>query len=87
MPPKTELLLLESRRGAISRQAEEALRLRLPELPLAGRIGWDPAKAMHAADTGKPLPMGDLLRELQIAERAQPVLTQVQGGQAAGAGG
>jgi MinD-like ATPase involved in chromosome partitioning or flagellar assembly len=87
LPPKTELLLLESRRGAISRQAQEALRLRLPELPLAGRIVWDPARAMHAADTGQPPPMGDLLRELQIAERAQPVLTQVQGGQAAGFGG
>jgi MinD-like ATPase involved in chromosome partitioning or flagellar assembly len=85
LPPKTELLLLESRRGAISKQALQALGLRLPELPLVGRIGWDPGRAMQAADTGRPLPMGDLLRQLQITERAQPVLAQLQGGRTAGA--
>jgi MinD-like ATPase involved in chromosome partitioning or flagellar assembly len=78
LPPKTELLLLESRRGAVRKQVQEALRLRLPEVPLAGRIEWDPSKAMHAADTGRPQPMGELLRQLQIAERAQPVLVQAQ---------
>jgi MinD-like ATPase involved in chromosome partitioning or flagellar assembly len=76
LPPKTELLLLESRRGAVRKQAEEALRLRLPELPLAGRIPWDPARAMGAADGGKPIALGDLFRQLQVAQRAQPVLTQ-----------
>ena len=84
LPPKTELLLLESRRGAIRRPAQEAVRLRLPDLPLVGSIAWDPAGAMHAADSGKPPPMGELVRRLQITERAQPVLVQVQGGQQAG---
>jgi MinD-like ATPase involved in chromosome partitioning or flagellar assembly len=78
LPPKTELLLIESRRGAVRKQVQEALRLRLPELPLVGLIEWDPGKAMHAADTGRPPPMGDLLRQLQITERAQPVLSQAQ---------
>jgi hypothetical protein len=77
LPPKTELLLLESRKGAVSKHAEEALRLRLPELSLAGRIPWDPSRAMGAADAGKPMALGDLFRQLQIVQRAQPVLTQV----------
>jgi hypothetical protein len=69
----------------ITRPAQDALRRRLPELPLAGRIGWDPARAMKAADTGRPQPMRDLLRQLQITERAQPVLAQVQPGWTASA--
>ena len=78
LPPKTELLLLESRRGAVSKQAEEALRLRLPELPLAARIPWDPARAMGAADAGRPMALGGLFRQLEVAQQAQPVLTQLR---------
>jgi MinD-like ATPase involved in chromosome partitioning or flagellar assembly len=78
-PPKTELLLVETRRGALRRDLQQTLQLRLPEVAVAGAIPWDPPRAMAAHDAGRPLELG-LARDLEVAERAEPVLAQVRAG-------
>jgi MinD-like ATPase involved in chromosome partitioning or flagellar assembly len=79
IPPKTELLLTESRGGQLRKRVQETLRLRLPEMAIAAVIPWDPSKAQHALDAGRPMPLSGLVRQLQVAERAEPVLAQVRG--------
>jgi MinD-like ATPase involved in chromosome partitioning or flagellar assembly len=78
IPPKTELLLAESRRGQLRKHVQEALRLRLPDLAVAATIPWDPGRAQSALDSGKPLQLPGLVRQLQLAEQAEPVLAQVR---------
>jgi MinD-like ATPase involved in chromosome partitioning or flagellar assembly len=78
LPPKTELLLAESRRGQLRKHVQEALRLRLPDIAVSATIPWDPGKAQHALDSGKPLPLPGVVRQLQLAEQAEPVLAQVR---------
>jgi MinD-like ATPase involved in chromosome partitioning or flagellar assembly len=78
LPPKTELLLAESRRGQMRKHVQEVLRLRLPELAVSATISWDPGKAQHALDGGRPLSQSSIVRQLQLAEQAEPVLAQVR---------
>lgn len=78
LPPKTELLLAESRRGQLRKHVQEALRLKLPELAVSATIPWEPMKAQQALDSGRPLPMGAVVRQLRLAEQAEPVLAQVR---------
>jgi hypothetical protein len=78
LPPKTELLLTESRRGQLRRHVQEVLRLRLPEMAVAATIPWEPGKAQQALDTGRPLALSGIVRQLQLAEQAEPVLAQVR---------
>ena len=78
LPPKTELLLAESRRGQLRKHVQEALRLKLPELAVAATISWDPGKAQQALDSGKPLALSGVVRQLQLSEQAEPVLAQVR---------
>jgi len=78
LPPKTELLLAESRRGQLRKHVQEALRLRLPDLAVAATIPWDPGRAQNALDSGKPLQLPGVVRQLQLAEQAEPVLAQVR---------
>jgi MinD-like ATPase involved in chromosome partitioning or flagellar assembly len=78
LPPKTELLLAESRRGQLRKHVQEALRLKLPELTVSATISWDPGRAQQALDSGKPLALGSVVRQLQLSEQAEPVLAQVR---------
>lgn len=78
LPPKTELLLAESRRGQLRKHVQEVLRLRLPDLAVAATIPWDPGRAQNALDAGKPLQLPGVVRQLQLAEQAEPVLAQVR---------
>lgn len=78
VPPKTELILTESRRGQLRKRVQETLRLQLPEIPVVAVVPWEPGRAVSAADEGRPLPLGPLCRQLQLAERAEPVLAQVR---------
>jgi hypothetical protein len=78
LPPKTKLLLTESRRGQLRKHVQEALRIRLPEVAIAATIPWDPGRAQQALDSGKPLTLPGLVRQLQLAEQAEPVLAQVR---------
>jgi len=78
LPPKTELLLAESRRGQLRKHVMEVLRLKLPEMAVAATIAWDPGRAQSALDSGKPLAISGIVRQLQLAEQAEPVLAQVR---------
>jgi len=77
-PPKTELLLAESRRGQLRKHVREVLRLQLPEVALAATLPWDPGRAQRSLDSGRPPSMPALVRELRLAEQAEPVLAQVR---------
>lgn len=76
-PPKTELLVMESRRGALRKQVQEVLRLRVPDVAVAGTIPWDSSRAWANVDAGRPHSHPGLMRQLQLAERAEPVLAQI----------
>jgi MinD-like ATPase involved in chromosome partitioning or flagellar assembly len=78
LPPKTELLLAESRRGQLRKHVQEALRLRLPELAVAATIPWDPGRAQQALDSARPLALSGVVKQLRLAEQAEPVLAQVR---------
>jgi MinD-like ATPase involved in chromosome partitioning or flagellar assembly len=78
LPPKTELLLAESRRGQLRKHVQEVLRLRLPEMAVAATVPWDPGRAQHALDSGRPLGLAGVVRQLRLAEQAEPVLAQVR---------
>jgi MinD-like ATPase involved in chromosome partitioning or flagellar assembly len=78
LPPKTELLLAESRRGQLRKHVREALRLKLPDVAVAATVAWEPSRAQHALDAGRPLALSGLARQLQLTERAEPVLAQVR---------
>lgn len=77
VPPKTELVLAESRGRTLRKHVHEVLRAQLPEIVVAGAIRWDPRKATLAADAGRPFTNSGLVRSLQLAELAAPVLAQV----------
>lgn len=78
LPPKTELLLAESRRGQLRKHVQEALRLKLPDVAVAATVSWDPGRAQHALDSGRPLSLPGVVRQLRLAEQAEPVLAQVR---------
>jgi MinD-like ATPase involved in chromosome partitioning or flagellar assembly len=78
LPPKTELLLAESRRGQLRKHVQEALRLRLPELAVAATVPWDPSRAQQALDSGRPLALTGVVKQLRLSEQAEPVLAQVR---------
>jgi MinD-like ATPase involved in chromosome partitioning or flagellar assembly len=77
-PPKTEVLVVEHRRGALRKHVEQVLQLRVPEVAIGPPIAWDPNRARAALDAGRPLELGALVRQLQLLERAQPVLAAVR---------
>jgi MinD-like ATPase involved in chromosome partitioning or flagellar assembly len=78
LPPKTELLLTESRRGQLRKHVQEVLRLKLPDLAVAATIPWDPGRAQNALDSGRPLSLSGPIRQLRLTEQAEPVLAQVR---------
>ena len=75
-PPKAEIILLESRRGQLSRQVKEAVAARLPEVGLAAVVRWDPKKAVQAEDAGEPIAGvgAQVLEGAQIVERARAAM-------------
>lgn len=77
VPPKTELVLAESRGRTLRKHVSEVLRAQLPEIVVAGAMRWDPRKAAEAADAGRPFTNSGLVRRLQLSELAAPVLAQV----------
>lgn len=89
-PAKAELVLLETRKGELRNELRNALTSHLPDLELAAAIPWDQRAAIRAENhcttmTGQ----GQLLvRQLQLATRAVPVLqARRQPPQASAAGG
>ena len=83
-PTKAEIVLMETRRGALSRQVQDVLAARLPSIGLAARVRWDPRRATMAEDEGTPIARvgEEVVRGAQLVDRARPAL---QAGRPSGA--
>jgi MinD-like ATPase involved in chromosome partitioning or flagellar assembly len=85
-PPKAEIVLMETRRGALSQQVRDVLAARLPSIGLAARARWDPRRAQAAEDAGVPISRvgEDVVRGARIVARARPALQAARTVPAAG---
>jgi hypothetical protein len=75
-PAKAELVLLETRPGELRRELRNALAAHLPDLGLGATIPWNQRAAIRAEDHGGTMTEQgrSLAMQLQLAERARPVL-------------
>ncbi len=75
-PPRAEIVLVETRNGALSQQVRDVLAARLPSIALAARVRWDPKRAIAAENAGVPISRvgEEVVRSAQIVDRARPVL-------------
>ena len=64
--PQAELVLLETRRGALREQVRQALAEHLPGVRLAAVLPWDERRAARAEDAATPMAVPGLLRALQL---------------------
>lgn len=65
-PPQAELVLLETRGGALREQIAMALAEHLPGLPVSATLPWDPRRAMRAEDAAEPVVMAGLPQALRL---------------------
>jgi cellulose biosynthesis protein BcsQ len=75
-PPRAEIVLMETRGGALSQQVRDVLATRLPSIGLAARVRWDPKRAIAAENAGLPITRvgEEVVRSAQIVDRARAVL-------------
>jgi hypothetical protein len=75
-PPRAEIVLVETRNGALSKQVREVLAARLPSIALAARVRWDPRRAVAAENAGVPITRvgEEVVRSAEIVDRARAVL-------------
>ncbi|HEY4025642.1 MAG TPA: hypothetical protein VGO86_04345 [Candidatus Dormibacteraeota bacterium] len=75
-PPRAEIVLVETRNGALNKQVREVLATRLPSIALAARVRWEPRRAIAAENAGVPISRvgEEVVRVAQIVDRARPVL-------------
>lgn len=65
--PQAELIVFETRRGALRDQIQRTIAEHLPGLRISATLPWDPRQAARAEDAGEPLDQPGLLQALQIA--------------------
>jgi hypothetical protein len=75
-PPRAEIVLMETRNGALSQQVRDVLAARLPSIALAARVRWEPKRAVTAENAGVPIARvgEDVVRSAEIVDRARAVL-------------
>ena len=75
-PPRAEVVLVETRNGALSQQVRDVLAARLPSISLAARVRWEPRRAFAAENAGVPISRvgEEVVRSAQIVDRARAVL-------------
>jgi hypothetical protein len=75
-PPRAEIVLMETRNGALSQQVRDVLANRLPSIGLAARVRWEPKRAVAAENVGVPIARvgEEVVRSAQIVDRAKAVL-------------
>jgi MinD-like ATPase involved in chromosome partitioning or flagellar assembly len=76
-PPQAELVLMETRRGALRDQIVRTLAEQLPGLPVSAVLPWDTRQAQRAEDAARPTPQPALLRALRVLPTATPGLDRV----------
>jgi MinD-like ATPase involved in chromosome partitioning or flagellar assembly len=65
--PQAELVVYETRRGALRDQVRRALAEHLPGVRLTAHLPWDERRAARAEDAAVPVTIPGLLRSLQVA--------------------
>ena len=75
-PARAELVLLETRPRELARELRGVLGTHLPDLRLAATVPWSPRAVVRAEDNGSAMSEQgrSLAMQLQLVERAQPVL-------------
>jgi cellulose biosynthesis protein BcsQ len=75
-PPRAEIVLVETRNGALSQQVRDVLATRLPSIAVSARVRWEPRRAIAAENAGVPISRvgEEVVRAAQIVDRARPVL-------------
>ncbi len=75
-PPRAEIVLMETRNGALRQQVRDVLAARLPSIGLAARVRWEPRRAVVAENAGVPIThVGEtVVHSAQIVDRARAVL-------------
>ena len=75
-PPRAEIVLVETRNGALSQQVREVIAGRLPSIALAARVRWEPKRAVAAENAGVPIARvgEEVVRSAQIVDRARAVI-------------
>lgn len=64
--PRGEVIICQQRGRALQRVLSESLRRELPDLSLRRGWSWDERRAARAADTGKPVVIAGIDRELSL---------------------
>jgi MinD-like ATPase involved in chromosome partitioning or flagellar assembly len=64
--PQAELVVYETRRGALREQLRRALAEHLPGIPIGVVLPWDERRAMRAEDSAAPIAVPGLLRALRL---------------------
>jgi MinD-like ATPase involved in chromosome partitioning or flagellar assembly len=68
--PQAELVVYETRRGALRQQLRRALAEHLPGLRIGVVLPWDERRAMRAEDAGTPMAVPGLLQTLRLPTAA-----------------
>lgn len=69
-PPQAELILLETRRGALRTQIARTLADHLAGTPISAVLPWDPRQAARSEDAAKPVDHPGLLKALHLESAA-----------------
>jgi hypothetical protein len=65
--PQAELVVYETRRGALREQLRRALAEHLPGIRVGIVLPWDERRAIRAEDDATPVPVPGILQALRIA--------------------
>ena len=64
--PRGELIICQQRSRALQRVLAESLQRDLPDMPLRNGWSWDERRAARVAETGRPLTLNGIERELTL---------------------
>lgn len=75
--PQAELVLMETRRGALRDPIQRTLAQHLPGMPVSAVLAWDARQAQRAEDSATPVAQPALLRALNVLPAPSPGLDRV----------
>ena len=70
--PQAELVVHETRRGALREQLRRAVSEHLPGIRIGTVLPWDERRAARAEDAGVPMPVSGILQALRIPPPGDP---------------
>jgi MinD-like ATPase involved in chromosome partitioning or flagellar assembly len=75
--PQAELIVYETRSGALREQIPRAIERHLPGHRVSAVLPWDERRAIRAEDAAVPMDAGGLLRSLRLLEPPSPAVRVV----------